>query len=244
MCAARFLIACLLLVSFPVVGCSRVARHRGLGFPPRGDALPTMRLVPEKPPRGEAPYPRGTKIDRHAGVIYFPPNGGPTRIWFSLMISGWGREGLTGYEAHILRGPICPNPPCDCEPEPWMTPCQVNSDCVEGSECVGGKCEEVLIQARRKDYVFEGMPHDHNAESTPTGYRITARLHPDVHPRHDREKPAYAGTVVYFTNDLCPMLDQWDIKVDPDVQNRIHLGDGSEIKPLFGALTIVQQKAD
>lgn len=237
---------CVLAIALSVSGCGRLSGSKGLGFPTRhrSDALPTIRLVPEMPPRGEAPYPCGTKIDKHAGVIYFPPNGGPTKIWFSIMISGWGREGLAGYEAHVLRRAICPIPPCNCEPEPWITPCQANTDCVDGSDCVGGDCEEVFVQTRRKNYVFECMPHDHSAESTPTGYRFAARLHPGVRPRRDRGKSVYAGSFVYFTNDLCPMLDQWNIVFDPGVQNRVLLGDGNEVKPLVGGVTVVQEKAE
>lgn len=230
------------VISLVISGCSGATKSRGLGFPSRGKPIPTLRLVPIPPPEGQTPYPRGTRIDQQNSVIYFPPGGGPTPIWLGVIISGWGERGLVGYDFHVLRGPICPSPPCDCEPEPWVVPCQSNDDCFEGSDCVGGECNEAYIETERRKYVFEDLAHMHSAEETPTSYRFHARLDQGIRPVRDRGKSAYAGTLVYFTGDLCPMLEQWDIRVDPSAQNRIKLGDGSEMKPLLGNVTVVQQK--
>lgn len=229
---------------FMASGCASMRGAEGLGFPTgrRGDALPTIRLVPVDPPRGEATYPKGTKIDKHAGVIYFPPGGGASTIWLGLEISGWGKEGLTGYDAYIANDPYCPIAPCPCKPESFSPPCQSSEDCVKGSNCEAGACETAFILAEHKDYVFEEMAHERTADETPNGYHFRARLDPMERPLRDRGRRKSAGTLVRYTPDWCPGPSQWRIDVTP--QTRMILGNGHEVKPpLLGHVTIVQQQA-
>jgi|CXWL01.1.fsa_nt_gi hypothetical protein len=204
---------------------------------------PMIRLVVANPPTGMGlptpnGYPVGTVISADKSQIIFPLSGSASKVWFKVELSGWGSNGLSGYDTYLVRSAYrCPIPPCDCyflRQDP--TSCTTSSTCHEGAQCVNGKC----LSASIKDdstYVFNGKEFLPSIYSSDPNYSWNVRLSPEESPKSDPDSWLTSGSLMLDFTDACAQMHYVQLDFNTSL-TKFLLGTGTWITPTMNGATV------
>ena len=199
-----------------------------------------IRIVPIKPPDGD--YPAGTKLDTDLGKITFPPGTGPTTVWLSVELSGWGSNGLREYDLLLNVGDsICPREPCNCMVGVSSIDCIDDDDCPDGSTCVSLTCEPVYMQSSDSNFVFSGKDYSPDVTSSHPNYSIGAILDKHEVPKKDEGHAFIGATMMLSASDACAKMAYALVDFSATAPPSFLLGDNTRVYPHHVGATIINE---
>jgi hypothetical protein len=221
-------------MSRAISACGVIVLLSGCSFGPKFD--PKIQMIAVEPPEGHKlptsnGYPTGTVISADGSEIKIPM-GASARVWFKLQLSGWGPEGLSGYDATVNYN--CPHPPCDCLLGIDSTACLTSSSCFEGAVCnTASKCNSASIK-NDSTYIFSGMYYTPTVTSAHPNHSWNAQL--TSGKRKDPEMWVTSGTLMFFFADACPGATDSFVNFN---FAEFKLGDGTRVTPFTKSLKVI-----